>query len=86
VSDEEMADEVAQQEDAEIEALVSSMDEQGRSQPSQQFETPDTPYESDDEEYDYLFMSVIKEELELEIRTSQPRERDKFDEEMMDTN
>ena len=78
-----MADEVARQEDAEIEALVSLMDERDKSQPGQQFETLDTPYGSD-EEYDSLFMSVIKEEMELEIQTSQPQERDKFDEETMD--
>jgi hypothetical protein len=82
VSDEEMADEVAQQEDAEIEALVSLMDERDRRQPGQQFEILDTPYGSDDEEYDNLFMSVIKEEMELEIQTSQPQERGKFDETM----
>jgi hypothetical protein len=82
VLDEEIADQVAQQEDAEMEAMVSLMDDEVKDQSCQLFETPDTIYESDGEEYDHLFMSVIGGESEMGILSGQPKDKDSADEEM----
>lgn len=78
--EEALADEIASKEAEEMEALLSSMDEQrqhhvpdmdqtdtsyldmARSMNQQSLASSDTPYGSDDEEYDHLFMDVIREE------------------------
>ncbi|KFY05115.1 hypothetical protein O988_00246 [Pseudogymnoascus sp. VKM F-3808] len=59
--DEEMADEVAQQEDAEMEAMLSMLDAESWDPPPNQGNQHDdnnTPYGSDDDEYDQLFMEI----------------------------
>lgn len=56
-----MADEVAQQEDAEIEALLSLLEDDSRGDPVAALERPQHPYGSDDEEYDNIFLGVINE-------------------------
>lgn len=56
-----MADEVAQEEDAEIEALLSLLEDKGGDAPPGALETPQTLYGSDDEEYDNIFLDVINE-------------------------
>jgi hypothetical protein len=56
-----MADEVAHQEDAEIEALLAMMDSENRNQALGSHDSPETPYGSDDEEYDQLFLDVINQ-------------------------
>lgn len=59
--DEEMADEVAQQEDAEMEAMLSMLDAESWDPPPSQGNQQDdnnTPYGSDDDEYDQLFMEI----------------------------
>ncbi len=80
-----MADMVAQQEDAEMEALLSMMEGEKPESGLAEYEAPETPYGSDDEEYDHLFMDVIREEESKpdvpacsNVATEQP------DEEMMD--
>lgn len=59
--DEEMVDEVAQQEDAEMEAMLSMLDAESWDPPPNQINLHDennTPYGSDDDEYDQLFMEI----------------------------
>ena len=67
-----MADEVAQQEDAEIEALLSLLEDDGVGDPAAALETP---YGSDDEEYDNIFLGVINEK-EYEHLLSDQVEKD----------
>jgi hypothetical protein len=59
--DEAMVDEVARFEDAEIEAALSSVPKENNSRPCHPYERPETPYCSDDEEYDSVFLEVIEE-------------------------
>jgi hypothetical protein len=59
ILDEEMADEIAEQENAELEALLAMMDNQNTNAPPDPPQRLETQYGSDDEEYDDLFMSVI---------------------------
>jgi hypothetical protein len=62
MADEKMADEVAQQEDAELEAYFAMIESESLGEPPDQHQHRETPYGSDDEEYDNLFMDVIDEE------------------------
>lgn len=70
-----MADEVAQQEDAEIEALLSLLEDDGGGDPAAALERSQTPYGSDDEEYDNIFLGVINEK-EYEHMRSNKVEKD----------
>jgi hypothetical protein len=82
-TDEEMADEVAQQEEAEIEALLSMMETENTSKHPEPYERPETPYSSDDEEYDHIFLDMIKEECWSD-NTQQVGHTTKTDQDMMD--
>lgn len=82
--DEEMADEVAQQEEAEIEALLSMMETESTSNNFEPYERPETPYGSDDEEYDHIFLDVIKEESWSDNTQQQVEDTTKTDQDMMD--
>jgi hypothetical protein len=68
-----MADEVAMKEEQELEALLGSLDQgvgmeallwedQALAKRTRNQQAQDTPYGSDDEEYDHIFMDVIEEE------------------------
>jgi len=86
--DEDMADEVAQREDAEMEALLAMMeaeDNNNNTQADQRYST-DTPYGSDDEEYDHLFMDVIHEEDDWARAQQKPPglENTLYDQDVMD--
>ncbi len=82
--DEEMVDEVAQQEEAEIEALLSMMETEHKLDPPEPYERPETPYGSDDEEYDHIFLDVIKEESMSDNTQEQKENITKTDQDMMD--
>lgn len=84
-SDEEMADEVAQQEEAELDNALLAMMEQNVGNLPDTHETLETPYGSDDEEYDSWFMEVINatDQGGMEAEVTQPI-RD-ADQEGMDT-
>lgn len=82
--DEEMADEVAQQEEAEIEALLSMMDTKSTSSRPEPYVRPETPYGSDDEEYDHIFLDVINEESMSDNKQQQAEDLTKIDEDFMD--
>ena len=70
-----MADEVAQQEDAEIDALLSLLEEgDEKGYPPASLESLDTPYGSDDEEYDNIFLGVILQKEYEHIFSSQAEE------------
>jgi len=63
----EMVDEVIQRENEEIEALISLLESNGTHlSQSPQDSATDTPYGSDEEEYDNLFMEVINEESHIQ--------------------
>ncbi|KAE9377726.1 hypothetical protein N431DRAFT_434869 [Stipitochalara longipes BDJ] len=72
IEDEVMVEEVAKEEEEELEALLGSLSQnQGMEemlwgvqtvQGLRHQQAPDTPYGSDDEEYDHIFMDVIEEE------------------------
>jgi hypothetical protein len=98
IVDEVMADDVAMEEEAELEALIGQLTQEGvRSGHENEMDSllferdtsnqhtpqhqprPDTPYGSDDEEYDHIFMGVIEEENRMASQ-QQPTE----DHEMMD--
>ena len=66
----------------EMDALLFSMDEHVPSQhvPHDQAR-PETPYGSDDDEYDHIFMDVIQEENRMAIHASHQPDGD----DMMDT-
>jgi hypothetical protein len=77
--DEVMADEVAMKEEQELEAILGSL-----SQPQemdsllwdataslQNQQPPETPYGSDDEEYDHIFMDVIEKENRIASQQQQ---------------
>jgi hypothetical protein len=59
--DEDLADEVAQLENAEMENMLAMLAVQSSSQQGQQYEDPDTPYGSDDDELDNLMMEALNE-------------------------
>lgn len=88
-TDEDMANEVAQREDAEIEALLAMMeaedDNNNNTQADQRYST-DMPYGSDDEEYDHLFMEVINEEDDRVRAQQKPPDMENtlYDQDVMD--
>ncbi|PMD27175.1 hypothetical protein NA56DRAFT_562404 [Hyaloscypha hepaticicola] len=72
-ADEVMADEVAMKEEQELEALLGSLnqehemevllwEDQASAKRTRNQRAQETPYGSDDEEYDHIFMDVIEEE------------------------
>jgi hypothetical protein len=69
-SEEMLVDKIAREEEAELEALLGMMDEGGMQKDAvasnimaaQEQQQSETPYGSDDEEYDDIFMDVILEE------------------------
>lgn len=96
-----MADEVAMNEEQELEALLGYLNQdagnQGMGEPmlpqhetsalwsnsaSQDQLQPDTPYGSDDDEYDNIFMDVIQEEERLSSQQQPPGPTE--DQDMMD--
>jgi hypothetical protein len=83
-TDEEMADKVAQQEEAEIEALLSMIDTEYTSGHPEPYGRSETPYGSDDEEYDHIFLNVIKEESMSNNKLQQAEDTTKTHEDMMD--
>ena len=83
-TDEEMADEVAQQEEAEIEALLSMLETENTSEHPEPYDRPETPYGSDDEEYDHIFLDVIKGECWSDNAQQQVEHTTKTDQDMMD--
>ena len=65
--DEMMVDEIAQQEEAELDALISSQPQE----PSSTYpRRPDSLYLSDDEDYDALFMDFLSQDDRQEGATS----------------
>ncbi len=78
-ADEVMADEVAMKEEQELEALLGSLnqgdgmetllwEDQALAKRMRNQQAQDTPYGSDDEEYDHIFMDVIEEESRIAIQ------------------
>jgi hypothetical protein len=82
--DEEMVDELAQQEEAEIEALISMMDTDRASEHPESYQRPETPYSSDDEEYDHIFIDVIKQESLSHNTQQQTEDTSRSDQDIMD--
>jgi hypothetical protein len=80
-----MVDEVAQQEEAEIEALLSMMETENKSDHLEPYDQPETPYGSDDEEYDHIFLDVIKEESMSDNTQQQEEDITKSNQDIMDT-
>ena len=79
-----MADEVAQQEEAELEALLSIMETEHTADPPEPYGSPETSYGSDDEQYEHIFLDVINEESRSgNIQLHE--DIDKADQDMMDT-
>lgn len=75
-----MAEEVAMNEEAELDAMLGDLQK-----------PTETPYASDDEEYDQIFMDVINEESRVSSQQQQQQHEqpeylqlDRQDEEMMD--
>ena len=60
-TDEMMVDEIAQHEEAELDALITS---QSQEPPSDFPQRPDSPHLSDDEDYDALFMELLSQDAE----------------------
>jgi hypothetical protein len=84
--DEEMADEIAQQEEAEMEALLLMLETESWDPPPEQkhiFEDRNTPYGSDDDEYDQLFMELGFDEADGNL-SSQLVQSGEVDHDMMD--
>lgn len=75
---------MAQQEEAEIEALLSMMETENASHHPEPYERPETPYGSDDEEYDHIFLDVIKGESRPDNTQQQAADITKTDQDMMD--
>ncbi|OBT73670.1 hypothetical protein VF21_06177 [Pseudogymnoascus sp. 05NY08] len=84
--DEEMVDEVAQQEDAEMEAMLSMLDAESWDPPPNQKNQHDdnTPYGSDDDEYDQLFMEIGFEETGGNVSSPPVQSGLEADQDMMD--
>lgn len=84
--DEEMADEIAQQEEAEMEALLLMLETESWDPPPEQkhqFEDCSTPYGSDDDEYDQLFIELGFDEADGNL-SSQIVQSGEVDHDMMD--
>ena len=64
--------------DEEMDSLLFSMDEMHAPQHQH---PPETPYGSDDDEYDHIFMDVIQEENRMASQSSHPGD---VDQDMMD--
>ncbi|KFY43520.1 hypothetical protein V494_01958 [Pseudogymnoascus sp. VKM F-4513 (FW-928)] len=84
--DEEMVDEVAQQEDAEMEAMLSMLDSESWDPPPNQSNEhyDNTPYGSDDDEYDQLFMEIGFDEQAGNLSSPPVQHGQEADQEMMD--
>jgi hypothetical protein len=85
--DEEMVDEVAQQEDAEMEALLSMLETEAWDPPpgqKHQHEENNTPYGSDDDEYDQLFMEIGFDEADGKLSPQPVQSGGEVDHDMMD--
>ncbi|OBT43945.1 hypothetical protein VE00_04642 [Pseudogymnoascus sp. WSF 3629] len=85
--DEEMVDEVAQQEDAEMEAMLSMLDAESWDPPPNQRNQHDdnnTPYGSDDDEYDQLFMEIGFDESGGSLSSPPVQSGREADQDMMD--
>lgn len=85
--DEEMVDEVAQQEDAEMEAMLSMLDAESWDPPPNQRDQHDdnnTPYGSDDDEYDQLFMEIGFDEADGGLSSPPVQSGRDVDQDMMD--
>lgn len=85
--DEEMVDEVAQQEDAEMEAMLSMLDAESWDPPPNQRNHHDdnnTPYGSDDDEYDQLFMEIGFDESGGNLSSTPVQSGREADQDMMD--
>jgi hypothetical protein len=66
----------------EIDLSLPSMDEQiSERQVPREHQRPETPYGSDDEEYDHIFLDVIEEENRISSQSSHPTDGDQ---DMMD--
>ena len=59
----------------EMEALLFSLDEQSSAHEESQPQ-PDTPYGSDEDEYDHIFMEVIQEETRTATKSANPPNED----------
>ena len=73
-SDEMMVDTIAQEEEEELDAMFSMLETQPRSQPPAQ---PDSPFLSDDDDYDSIFMDLLNQQQQqqqqkLQQQQSQP--------------
>lgn len=77
-----MAEELARRDQEEMEALLAMMEMDSSEIPLKELlERPDTPYGSDDDEYDHLFMDVIHREMGANLSSQNVERRD---DEMMD--
>jgi hypothetical protein len=86
---EEMADEVALQEYAEMEAMLEMLEAENCEPPSQQqqqqrYEDNNTPYGSDDDEYDQLFMEMSMDDDQNILFSQQADGSRAEDHDMMD--
>lgn len=84
---EDMVDEVAQQEDAEMEALLSMLETDAWEPPAnkqQLHEESNTPYGSDDDEYDQLFMEINIDEANGGLPSQPVQVGSEGDHDMMD--
>lgn len=85
--DEEMVDEVVQQEDAEMEAMLSMLDTESWDPPPNQRNQHDdtnTPYGNDDDEYDQLFMEIGFDETNGNLSSPPLQSGQQADQDMMD--
>ncbi|KAI9729907.1 MAG: hypothetical protein M1818_008347 [Claussenomyces sp. TS43310] len=80
----DMVDEVLQQENEEIEALLSMMDSESNGVPQKPSRGPESLYGSDDEDYDSLFMEVIDKQGNLS-RQRDLEQRNAESHDLMDT-
>lgn len=62
--DDMMADAIAQEEEAEMEALLSSMPRDDMEMQIPEEKRPDSPHFSEDEDYDALFMDLLNQQGE----------------------
>lgn len=79
-ADDDIVDEVALQEEAELEALLSMMEAEHKVDLQESYYGSETLYGSDDEEYEHIFLDVINEENRFENK----EDTCKTDRDMMD--